>query len=512
MIYQNPIISGFYPDPSVCEANGKFYLVNSSFEYFPGVPLFESEDLVNWKQIGHVLTRKSQVMLEGVRSSGGVFAPTIRYSDGRFYMVTNNNSTNENFYVYTDDIYGEWSDPVVVDQEGIDPSLLFDEGKCYFISNGHDKDGRGCVIQSEIDITTGKKLTETRPIWRGAGGRYIESPHMYHIGNYYYLMVAEGGTEYGHMVAYARATNPWGPFENCPTNPVLTNRNLGPCPLQGAGHGDLICDKNGDWHIVCLAFRQVQLWMGHHTIGRETFMAPVTFNANGWFTVGNGTLEESYEIKGDFTQDKKTNFTFENTDWNLEWINLRHPNEASYEYATFEAADGSTKKKLILHGTDVTLDHVANPAFLGIRQTDYKFDLSVDLSLDKGIAGVSVYAYEEGHYDVILRKSDAGFEAVLMLNIGDIKHEQAKVSLSSNKATIKIKAVSVRYGFVVVDENGTETILGDAQSKFLSSEVNGGFTGVILAMFAIGDNTAEFTNFNLNYQPQDLWGYESLQM
>ena len=141
MIYRNPIVKGFYPDPSVCRAGDKFYMVCSSFQYFPGVPLFESDDLVNWKQIGHVLTRKSQVMLEKINSSGGVFAPTIRYNHGRFYMVTTNSTTQENFYVYTDDIYGEWSEPITVEQGGIDPSLYFEDGRAYFMSNGTDDNG-----------------------------------------------------------------------------------------------------------------------------------------------------------------------------------------------------------------------------------------------------------------------------------------------------------------------------------------------------------------------------------
>lgn len=202
MQYTNPVIKGFYPDPSVCCANGKYYLACSSFEYFPGVPLFESTDLVNWEQIGHVLTRKSQVMLEKVRSSGGVFAPTLRYHNGRFYMVTNNNSTQTNFYVYTDDIYGEWSDPITVEQSGIDPSLYFEGDKTYFISNGSDDSGTYGIIQCEINIETGEKLCESTCIWQGSGGRYIESPHMYKIGDTYYLIAAEGGTEYGHMVTF----------------------------------------------------------------------------------------------------------------------------------------------------------------------------------------------------------------------------------------------------------------------------------------------------------------------
>ena len=320
MRYQNPIIKGFYPDPSVCAANGHFYLVSSSFQFFPGVPLFESVDLVNWTQIGHVLTRKSQVMLEDINSSGGVFAPTIRFYKGRFYMVTNNNTTQENFYVYTDDIHGEWSDPIVVDQGGIDPSLYFEDDRCFFISNGNDENGKGCVMQCEIEVATGRKLSESRPIWSGSGGRYLESPHMYKIGDYYYLMAAEGGTEYGHMVTYARAENIWGPFENYPQNPVLTNRNKAPFIIQGIGHGDLIQNHDGNWYIVTLGFRQIGVWQPYHHLGREVFLTPITFHEDGWFTAGNdGTTDESYEIPGSFSQNEKKRYTFDTTDWNLDW-------------------------------------------------------------------------------------------------------------------------------------------------------------------------------------------------
>lgn len=263
MKIQNPIIRGFYPDPSVCRANGKYYLVCSSFEYFPGVPLFESDDLVNWHQIGHCLTKPSQVDLHRINSSGGVFAPTIRFHDGRFYMVTTNDTYQKNFYVYTDDIYGEWSEPIFVDQGGIDPSLFFEDGKAYFMSNGSDEDGRGCIFQCEIDIQTGERLTESRPIWQGSGGRYLESPHLYRFGDWYYLMAAEGGTEYGHMITYARGESPYGPFEGYAKNPVLTNRNLGghQSHVQGIGHGDLVQNEKGNTYMVCLGFRIQSDWI-----------------------------------------------------------------------------------------------------------------------------------------------------------------------------------------------------------------------------------------------------------
>jgi len=240
MKYKNPVITGFYPDPSVCRAGDTYFLVFSSFQYFPGVPLFESRDLVNWKQIGHCLTRESQVQLKGINSSGGIFAPTIRYHDGRFYMTTTNNTTNQNFYVWTDNIYGEWSEPINVDKDGIDPSLFFEDGKAYFMSNGKDDKGISGIVQCEIDIGTGRKVTSGRSVWQGAGGRYLEGPHMYKINGKYLLLTAEGGTEHLHMIVCARGDSLFGPFESNPENPVLTNRNLGGYEIQGVGHAGFI--------------------------------------------------------------------------------------------------------------------------------------------------------------------------------------------------------------------------------------------------------------------------------
>lgn len=490
MKYTNPILKGFYPDPSVCSANGKFYLVCSSFQYFPGVPLFESDDLINWTQIGHVLTRKSQVMLEDVRSSGGVFAPTIRFHAGRFYMVTNNNSTQENFYVYTDDIYGEWSDPIVVDQDGIDPSLYFEGDRCFFISNGTDDDGKGGIVQCEIDIATGKKLSPSKMLWKGSGGRYLESPHMYRIGDYYYLMAAEGGTEYGHMVTVSKSDSVWGPFVGDPHNPVLTNRDKAPYLIQAIGHGDLIQDNHGDWHILTLGFRQIHLWMPFHHLGREVYLTPVSFGADGWFTAGlDGTTDESYEIKGDFVQDEKKQYTFENTDWNLDWCFMRQPEMKNYELG---------KNSVTLHGTDITLDETKSPTFIGLRQRDFCFHLSTSVTVEDGEAGVTAYMDELQHYEVALRRTEEGCEAILRLNIGGIRHIQKSVPVSSNTAKLVIKAEAQNYHFYVQTKEG-ETYLGTGMTKYLSSEVATGFTGVILALYAVG-GSGTFTEYACQYE------------
>ena len=491
MKYTNPVLKGFYPDPSVCFANGKYYMVNSSFQFFPGVPLFESDDLVNWKQIGHVLTRKSQVELDKINSSGGVFAPTIRYHEGRFYMVTTNDTTHRNFYVYTDDIYGEWSEPITVDQGGIDPSLLFDNGHVYFISNGEDDEGEGGVIQCEINIETGEKLSKSKCIWKGSGGRYLESPHMYKINNEYYLMAAEGGTEYGHMITYARSESPWGPFVNYPKNPVLTNRNKAPFIIQGIGHGDLICDKFGEWHILCLGFRQIHIWMTYHHLGREVFLTPVKFGADGWFTAGkDGTTDFEYEIKGDGVQLEKKVYTFENTDTKIDWCYLRHPDFNNYEFS---------KERCILKGTGTTLEEADSPTFFGIRQRDFDMELETSVTIDGGEGGVTVYMCENEHYDIALRKAESGYETVLKLNIGNVKHTQCVVPIADKKVKLIICSDSQVYNFYVND-GAKEIHLGCGLSKYLSSEVSGGFTGVVLGLYAVGDNTAVFEGLKISYK------------
>ncbi|MBQ3361089.1 MAG: glycoside hydrolase family 43 protein, partial [Prevotella sp.] len=192
---RNPIIPGFHPDPSVCRVGDDFYLVNSSFQYFPGVPIFHSKDLVNWQQIGNVLDRESQLPLKGTSSWLGIYAPTIRYHEGTFYMITTNVGNGGNFMVTAKNPAGPWSEPIWLEQQGIDPSLWFENGKCYMVSNPDNT-----IMLCEIDPVTGKQLTESKALWRGTGGRYPEGPHLYKKDSYYYLLISEGGTELAHRL------------------------------------------------------------------------------------------------------------------------------------------------------------------------------------------------------------------------------------------------------------------------------------------------------------------------
>jgi alpha-N-arabinofuranosidase len=498
MIYNNPVISGFFPDPSVCAANGKYYLVCSSFQFFPGVPLFESNDLVNWEMIGSVLTRESQLPLGGTDSCSGIFAPTIRYNNGRFYMVTTNTTTGGNFYVYTDDIYGEWSEPIFVEQDGIDPSLYFEDGKAYFMSNGTDENGKGGVFQCEIDISSGKKLSESKCIWHGTGGRFLESPHMYKINGRYYLMAAEGGTEYGHNVVYARSDSLFGTFESYPDNPVLTNRNLGGYQIQGCGHADLVEDKNGNMWMLHLAFRQIDDWVMHHITGREVYLMPVNFGDDGWFTAGDGgTTRKTVETERiDTVQQRWNEYTFANTAVGKEWIFLRNPDMGNYDLS-------DSCFKLTPTETDLSARD-GSPTFIAIRQKEMNETVSCRVKVSSGEAGISLYMTEQQHYDLAIRKTDGGYEIFRRLCIGDLSCEDKAFAVdetADGEFKLTVRATNFSYNFEAESlADGKRYDLGGAQTKYLSTEIAGNFTGVVIGLYACKKQdepslAAEFRNF-----------------
>lgn len=509
--YSNPVIRGFHPDPSICQANGKYYLVCSSFQYFPGIPLFESEDLINWHQIGHVLTRKEQLPLQKANSHGGIYAPTIRYYKGRFYVTATNVNGCRNFIVWTDDIRKEWSDPVSINQDGIDPSLYFEKNTVYFISNHNNGDGTASIMQCEIDPLTGKKLTESRPIWNGNGGRYLESPHMYRIGSWYYLMAAEGGTEYGHMVVLSRSRSPYGPFENAPENPIVSNRDLGGYILQGTGHGDLISDEYGNWWMVLLAFRQIGEYLPYHHLGRETCLLPVSFTPDGWLqTESQGCVPLELNIQRPYTgksQKFPEEYTFSNTLPGREWVWLRNPDLAHYKFLT--SADGVPF--LRLNGAACTLSDVeSSPVFLGIRQQEMNGIIQTVVHLpSNGEAGITLYMDFDHHYDFALQRNGANVSLIKRRVVGDINYIQQETPLPSGTANIllRIEASAEKYRFFGkipgLNAESTEELLdlGSAMTRYLSSEVAGGFTGVMIGLYATatGNCWAEFTDFN--YKP-----------
>ena len=274
----NPVIPGFHPDPSICKAGEDYYLACSSFEYFPGVPIFRSRDLRHWEQAGNALERPCQLVLpESVPCSGGIWAPTLRFHDGRFFLVTTNMWGGGNLLFTADKPEGPWSNPVTIGRQlHVDPDLAWDAGgTCYLTVAG--------IEQARLDTATGALLEEPRSLWSGTLG-HPEAPHLYQVDGTWYLMIAEGGTERGHCISIARASSPEGPFAPCPANPILTHRSTTD-PVQNTGHGDLVQANDGSWWLVFLGVRPKGGSPGYHALGRETFLAPVTWE-DGWPVVG----------------------------------------------------------------------------------------------------------------------------------------------------------------------------------------------------------------------------------
>jgi len=490
MRYQNPVIPGFYPDPSICRVGDDYYLVTSSFEYFPGVPVFYSRDLVHWRQIGHCLTRLGQLNLENAPSSGGIFAPTIRYHAGRFYMVTTNFTHGGNFYVWTDDPAGEWSDPIWVDQGGIDPSLCFDdEGKVYFTSNGGG-DERG-IHQCEIEIATGRRLTESRFIWPGTGGAYPEAPHLYKINGLYYLMIAEGGTEYGHMETIARSADPYGPFASCPRNPILTHRSWH-SPIQATGHADLLQAHDGGWWLVFLGIRPVRYPPCHH-LGRETFLSPVAWR-DGWPLAGedghtalevDAALPPSCPWPAPQARDD-----FGGTCLNLSWNFLRNPHPENWSLT-------DRPGWLRLNGSAARLDDIASPAFIGRRQRHFDCRVRTLLDFNPRLegeeAGLTVLMNEKHHYEIAVTRLDGQRCIIVRRRIGSLSMIVSRIAVVDGPVTLGIAAEPLRYRFTFTLGEGEPRILAEGETYYLSKEVAGGFTGVYFGLYATGNGRRGMT-------------------
>ena len=494
--FRNPVLPGFHPDPSVVRVGPWFYLVNSTFEFFPGVSVHRSRDLVHWEPIGHALTRDSQLPLGQAAPSCGIFAATIRESHGTFYVITTNVTDGGNFLVTARDPSGPWSEPVrITGQGGIDPSLFFDDdGKVYLTSTGGapDENTAPGIWQSLLDVTTGKVLSHPRLVWTGTGGRYPEGPHLYRVGARYYLMISEGGTEYGHMVTIARAAAPWGPFEVCPRNPILTHRNTQmDQPIQGTGHADLVQDSERNWWMVFLGFRTAGGGYWHH-LGRETFLAPMRWDDQGWPVVNEGKpiaiemaiahgLPESAlpapPVRDDF-----------DGPLGLAWNYLRNPVRDSY---SLTARPGW----LTLRGTPVTLADAAgppfmSPTFVGRRQEHLRVRMAtrIDFAPTQEAQEAGMVLYREPHhrYELGVRKTGGHRQVFVRQTIG--------TSLSAITATAKvpeegplllqIDAAPEQYTLSWGIAPDKLAKLDSAVSRYLSSEVAAGFIGTYVGLYA----------------------------
>lgn len=485
MKYKNPIIPGFNPDPSICRVGEDFYLVTSTFEFFPGVPIYHSKNLVNWELINYCLTRDSQLPLENAVVSKGIYAPTIRYYDGTFFMTTTNVSHGGHFIVHTKDIYGEWSEPAYVDQGGIDPSLFWDDdGTCYFVSNGLDENDRVSIYLCQVDPFTGEKHTPTTLISYGCGGRYPEAPHIYKKNGYYYLMLAEGGTEYGHMETMQRSKNIYGPYEPCPHNPILSHRD-NPCSIQATGHADIVDDQNGNWWLVCLAIRPMKDVHLHH-IGRESFLAPVVWNEEGWPVVGNGgkiDFEMEAPLPGPLPTPVSYGFcdNFDKDRLDLRWSFVRNPIRENYAL--------SNGQLTLKGGADDLSKEGGQPTMIATRQQDFDAVLTAQLSgtVEEGQrSGISAFYNSFYHYDIFVTKERGEYKVCLRKRVSDIDVVVASQPIDyDGDICLKIVADEEWYTFFY-EKDGAFVELGRGRTVLLATEVTYpmSFTGTFLGVFA----------------------------
>lgn len=477
--YRNPVIPGFYSDPSVCRVGDDYYLITSTFDFFPGIPVFHSKDLVNWEQIGHVIHRKEQIP-----EDLNIFAPTLRYYGGVFYMITTNISKGGNFYMTATDPAGPWSDPVWLNVPEIDPDLFFDDdGKSYVITSKFEL--------AELDLKTGK-VGESKKIWNSTGGRYPEAPHIYKKDGFYYLLAAEGGTEEAHMVTISRSHSIWGPYINNPANPIATHVGVAGMgkAIQGIGHGDMVQAHDDSWWMVLHGYRSVAGYPPHHTLGRETCLVPVVWPKGGWPLVnGDGTVAvemTSPTLPLRPFKPKPTRTEFDEEELGLEWNYSGLPKLNDFEL-------NASKGILTLKGSYKKLGGHESPTFVGRRLTDIKFAATARLTFEPGSdneeAGM-VLINNGTHFDILIKRDGRKKYLVVKLQFGQTVYESERVSLTRGAVDIRIESNGPEFIFSYSQGKGGFKVLEKADARFLSTETVGWFTGVYVGLYASGNGTA----------------------
>ncbi len=508
--FYNPILPGWYSDPSVCtNGEGDYFLVTSTFTYFPGVPVFHSTDLVNWKQVGHVLSRMSQLdNLGNQHVSGGIFAPDIAYNPANktYYMITTNVGAG-NFFVKTTDPFGEWSDPVYLPEvQGIDPSFFFDkDGSAYIVNNDDAPDGKPeydghrtvrvvkfdtatekCVGERRIVVNKGCR-PEEKPIW-------CEGPHIYNVDGIYYLMTAEGGTADQHSEVIYRGPTPFGPFEPWEGNPILTQRHLDKNranPVTCAGHADMVQTPEGDWWAVFLACRPID--GKFENLGRETFMMPVIWTSDGWPVITRDNEEVPLVVsrKGVKRGDAVTFGNFEKTDGfdadrlGMEWLTLRGDLAGGYSlterpgYLTLKCGDVASTEKEEL-------------PYIGRRVQHHKYECETRMTFnpeaDGQCAGLLVMK-DETHQYLLARCIEGGTHRVELRKIGKKGAEcLAGDDVEASVSTVGLRLVSNgdTYDFHYSPDGGKtwKALCTGVDASFTSTATAGGFTGTTVGMYA----------------------------
>lgn len=502
----NPILPGCYPDPSICRVGKDYYLVNSSFAFFPGVPIWHSTDLKNWEQLGYVLNRPSQLQLkDGLRISGGIYAPDLKYNPHNklFYMITTDVDGGGTFYVTTDNPKkGEWSDPVFLpDVHGIDPSILFDnDGKAYILNNDSPQgaplyNGHRAIWIREFDWKNGRTVGEQKVVVNGGVDIskkpvWIEGPHLYHINGKYYLMAAEGGTSVNHTEVVFSSDSPFGPFEPCTINPILTQKGLPgdrPNPVTCAGHADLVQTLDGDWKAVFLAVRPYK--GGHDVMGRETFMLPVEWKNGQPIILPQGEVIEYADIEVPATPL-----------WNKkglakEAIFVRTPQEEFYNV--------SSNGELELRARSIMLKDRKQPSVVGRWVTHFEFKATATMSYNPekpgDAAGILLFHNDENNVGFIKSIDESGKQCLILeaVSKGEQKHFFS-VALADDETDKELQLcvqgvrdnetgeVNYVFSYAVSGSNEWKNVGAPVSADLISTQTAGGFTGTMVGVYASG--------------------------
>ncbi|MFD4669091.1 glycoside hydrolase family 43 protein [Lentzea sp. NPDC058450] len=492
--FENPILPGSHPDPSVCRAGSDYYLVTSTFEYFPGLPIYHSRDLVHWRLLGHVLDRPSQLPLRGVRPSGGLYAPTIRYHSGVFYVVctlVDGVERSGNFVVTAADPAGPWSEPHwLPEASGFDPSLLFSDGRAWWTATREtDEPGRTEVWLREFDPVELELVGDEHVLWTGAlrDSVWLEAPHLYEVDGRYVLLCAEGGTDFEHSVVVATADEVTGPYRGSPLNPVLTHRHLGrDHPIAATGHADLVRTHRGEWFAVLLATRPYGGYV--YNLGRETFLVPVRWEAGGpVFSPGTGRVEMAYDLPD-----------LEPHPWPPEehdsWMVLRTPDEE------FWSAPEPGLLRLRLRPDSIT--GLGTPSAVFRRQQHQSFQASCELAFAPAgpseVAGMVLWQNNDHHVRLLL---GAGREVVLVRRAAGREEVLARQTVGEGVVRLCFEATGQEHRALVAGAGEWQPLGEPFDGRMLSTQAAGGFTGVHIGLMASSEgapstSSADFVHFS----------------
>jgi xylan 1,4-beta-xylosidase len=491
MPYRNPVVPGFHPDPSICRAGDTYYLATSSFTYFPGVPILGSTNLADWTLLGNALDRTSQLDLSQTDtwSSLGIYAPTLRHHDGKFWLITTNvtETGGTTILVTSEDPGGPWSQPVTVDVAGIDPDLAWDgDGTCWMHFSG-----LGGIARARIDPQTGAILDGPEVTWSGSGLQYPEAPHLFERGGLWYLVIAEGGTERGHCVSVARAPTPTGPWEAAPANPIMSHRSTD-SPIQNTGHADLVEAADGSWWMVLLGVRPRGMSPRFHVLGRETFLTPVAW-VDGWPVPSPLTLEMPDRPLGLPEQRASSREggreDFGGSELGPEWVALRRP---PAELGSLGARAGW----LTLAGNAHTLDS-PRPVYVARRQQHHECSVGTLVELgDAAEAGLAVVLDSSAHYEIAVTAD----RIIARVRIGPISSVVASTSRPAGAVVLTLETKGDSWGSDTIalgyqDGGGSPHVLAELDGRYLSTEVTGGFLGRTIGLYAV-DGTAAFDWFD----------------